>query len=440
MRAHRIAGSLENIARAIGGLLTGARTRIKGEIVATVLTSTTKAQVSGHKFLTRRVEHGLVLGDVRMISDPLGARRRASLFGLIGTAIICVGSGALAIFAPAIDPGQAEIVQVESGALLVRLPEGGGTALHPVANEASARLVVGKPEAPAKASAKVLDGERRGTPIGIPGAPAFFAGPQPAREWAAVHSDGKVTVVAGKAPAPLADDHGFLARHAGRTWVVTSAGRAELPPADSPLGRSIRRRLGMTVDTPVWDAPPGMLSAITELPPYRAVRGTVIKTGDEYWLQQENGLVPLSHTQYVIARDLGLEERTSLPRELSGVADAPRAVAELPFAPVTWQAPDKVWVRGDGKPSLGEPAPVGIAVAGKATAGIYAGPSEGAFGVDIGHGIVVVTDYGVVHRVASMDDAAALGISDAQPAPWSILALLPEGPELSKAAALSPIA
>ena len=38
---------------------------------------TTKAQVSGHKFLRRRVEHGLVLGDIRMIHDPLARRRKA---------------------------------------------------------------------------------------------------------------------------------------------------------------------------------------------------------------------------------------------------------------------------------------------------------------------------------------------------------------------------
>lgn len=40
---------------------------------------TTKAQVSGHKFLVRRLEHGLVFGDIRMIHDPLKRRRRALL-------------------------------------------------------------------------------------------------------------------------------------------------------------------------------------------------------------------------------------------------------------------------------------------------------------------------------------------------------------------------
>ena len=41
---------------------------------------TTKAQVSGHKFLLRRLEHGLVFGDIRMIHDPLKRRRRGRRF------------------------------------------------------------------------------------------------------------------------------------------------------------------------------------------------------------------------------------------------------------------------------------------------------------------------------------------------------------------------
>ena len=33
------------------------------------LLPTTKTQVSGHRFMRRRVEHGIVFGDVRMIHD-----------------------------------------------------------------------------------------------------------------------------------------------------------------------------------------------------------------------------------------------------------------------------------------------------------------------------------------------------------------------------------
>ncbi|MFC2549595.1 MAG: type VII secretion protein EccB, partial [Corynebacterium matruchotii] len=104
------------------------------------ITPTTKAQISGHKFLTRRLEHGLVLGDIRMIHDPLATRNRAHVFSLAATVLICLGALAMAIFKPAIDPGDAAIIQAESGQLYVRIDN----KLHPVANLASARLIVGE--------------------------------------------------------------------------------------------------------------------------------------------------------------------------------------------------------------------------------------------------------------------------------------------------------
>ena len=43
------------------------------------LLPTTRAQVSGHKFMRRRMEHGLIFGDIRMIHGPLASRRRATI-------------------------------------------------------------------------------------------------------------------------------------------------------------------------------------------------------------------------------------------------------------------------------------------------------------------------------------------------------------------------
>ena len=45
------------------------------------LLPTTRAQVSGHQFMRRRMEHGLIFGDIRMIHDPLARRRKAMMFG-----------------------------------------------------------------------------------------------------------------------------------------------------------------------------------------------------------------------------------------------------------------------------------------------------------------------------------------------------------------------
>jgi hypothetical protein len=50
----------------------------------------------------------------------------------------------------------------------------------------------------------------------------------------------------------------------------------------------------------------------------------------------------------------------------------------------------------------------------------------------------VIVDTGVRHRLAGEDAGPSLGLGDEPPRmPWSILSRLPEGPELSRAAALT---
>ena len=95
---------------------------------------------------------GLCSGTFDSISDPLGRRRQALYSGAATTAILSLGAGAMAVFSPAIDPGEAEIVRTESGALYVRID----AALHPVVNLASARLIVGEALTPARATDRVI--------------------------------------------------------------------------------------------------------------------------------------------------------------------------------------------------------------------------------------------------------------------------------------------
>ena len=52
------------------------------------LLPTTRAQVSGHRFMRRRVEHGLIFGDIRMIHDPLASRQRATIFSVVAVLLI----------------------------------------------------------------------------------------------------------------------------------------------------------------------------------------------------------------------------------------------------------------------------------------------------------------------------------------------------------------
>ena len=61
---------------------------------------TTKVQVSGWRFLLRRLEHALVRRDTRMFDDPLQFYGRSAMVGVIIAAMIAVGACAMALFRP----------------------------------------------------------------------------------------------------------------------------------------------------------------------------------------------------------------------------------------------------------------------------------------------------------------------------------------------------
>ena len=144
---------------------------------------TTKAQVSGHKFLRRRVEHGLVLGDIRMIHDPLARRRKALLFGGVGIAFLAVGSGMLAWLQPSPQPGDAPIVRSEQGQLFVDVND----TYHPVFNLASARIIAGQAAEAQAIGDEHLHDALLGSPVGIADAPGYLAAASetPQQRWAA---------------------------------------------------------------------------------------------------------------------------------------------------------------------------------------------------------------------------------------------------------------
>ena len=108
------------------------------------LLPTTRAQVSGHRFMRRRVEHGLIFGDIRMIHDPLASRQRATIFSVVAVLLIAAITALFAWLRPNADPGDAPILRSSSGELYVRIND----IVHPVTNLTSARLIVGAPEQP----------------------------------------------------------------------------------------------------------------------------------------------------------------------------------------------------------------------------------------------------------------------------------------------------
>ena len=233
------------------------------------LLPTTRSQVSGHRFMRRRVEHGLIYGDIRMIHDPLASRRRSAIFGLIAVVLIAGGCGLFAWLKPNPDPGSAAIMRAADGSLYVRV----GEVVHPVTNLTSARLIAGSPDEPQRVGDERLTDYPRGVPLGLTTAPAMFA-PEGSDDiaWSAcslidVSSTPTLSIHAGPVPQLLGERDAVLVSHGGDEWLVTQAGRAKLPPAADPAGRLIRRELGIDAATPRREMHGGVLGALRELPP-----------------------------------------------------------------------------------------------------------------------------------------------------------------------------
>lgn len=398
------------------------------------LLPTTRAQVSGHQFMRRRMEHGLIFGDVRMIHDPLASRRRATIFGTAAVAMIAGVMGLFAWMRPDADPGDAPIVRAADGTLYVRV----GEAAHPVTNLASARLIAGSAAEPARIGDAHLAALPRGVPVGIVAAPSMFAPEDAAPASWSVCGRDTITVIAGEAPQPMPADVAALAADASREWLVTSEGRRLLPDADNPEGRTMRRALGITPDTPRWTPPTQVISALVELPPAEipSPLPDVVDADAQSWALANGRIQPITATQREMLLDAGAKATAAARADVAQYPDAEEEL-RLPRERPTWVEPDRVCVNQDRGGAFMQEVPAGIELSGTSVATHFAGLRDGSVGVDSGHGYHVVSASGLRH---SAPDAAALdtvGANHVEQVPWEIIALLPEGAELTRDAALT---
>lgn len=397
---------------------------------------TTRAQVSGHRFLRRRVEHGLVFGDIRMIHDPLRTRTRGVIFGCVAVVLGMLGAGLFAWLNPQPDPGEADLLRADSGQLYVRIDE----RLHPVDNLTSARLIVGG-EAQAQAIGQEhLRGVDKGPPLGITPAPDLLASDAPGENdtWAVCVSPSGRQVLLGPgapAPTPLADNEAVLIDD----WLVTSHGRRLLPDAESDAGGAVRRGLGITPETPVAQAPPTLINALAEHRPVAVPEPlpVVVETETGYWAENGETIAPLSQLQAEILAHAGAESRQAEVAELGTRADA--APPPLPEIHPEFLDPAErhlCALAGGGAGVLAQ-APSGeTQLVGETELDALVGLDGGAVAVDTGHGLHVVTATGVIHDT----DAAsvqALGLPEAHRVGWELVGLLPEGPALNREEVLS---
>lgn len=413
----------------------------EGDNMARGFTPTSAAQVSGHKFVRRRVEHALVMGDTRMISDPLERRSRAAIFGLVMLLLVSAGAGLMAFIKPSIDPGQAAILESDSGALFVRL----GAQVHPVTNLASARLITGKNEDPARISDSVLLESPIGAKLGLPEAPELIAQSLPEKTWWVVcHSsrDAEIAVQVLDRPLPvLQDSQGVVMHVGGNEYVVTKEGRRLLPDPFSAEGRVLRRRLDIDASTPRWAPPPEVARLIRELPASQIPReGSVLRAGTDSWWARPEGIQPVSAVQADMMADMGMTLSSVEREDIAQRQDASPAPVHLPERIPQWVSPEVLCVDGaSGELSIkGQMA--GVQISGDSVATRFRGLQLGSVVVESGTGTRVISESGTVYLLPDDAARAALGLPEQSfDVSWEVLRLLPQGSELTAQAAQVPL-
>ena len=442
----------------------------------------TRLQVSGHRFLLRRMAHALVRGDVRMLDDPLRAQTLSMAAGCALAVLVVAGCVIFAHLRPGAATGDAPIVMDRaSGALYVRIDD----TLHPVPNLASARLVVGAPGEPRPVGRGAIAGARRGPSVGIAGAPSAIGPALSSGDatWTVCDAESATTRFVGPVEGvrPLDGGSGVLvSAGATATYLVYEGWRARVDLRE----RAVVQALGLdgVVPRPVSRA---VLEALPEAPPIAAPRiagagapgpaalpgltvGTVVRLARagtvEHYVVLAGGVQRLGDVAADLIRFTVAQPAGDIP---TVAADAVAAVPMLDAVPVG-TFPGRIravaspvlcagWstsgggrtntrlLVGDSAPSRapvvdlaqadGEGAAID-AVAVPAGRSVYVrsvpltgdGPAAGA--------LFLLDDLGVLFGIRDAEAAKSLGLpEDSVPAPWPMLSLLPRGPELSRAAA-----
>jgi type VII secretion protein EccB len=235
----------------------------------------TRHQVTGWRFIMRRIASGVALHDTRMLVDPLRTQTRAVL---VGALVLVTGLAGCFVFS-LIRPGgvagdDAILADRTTSALYVRL----GEQLHPVLNLTSARLITGRPDNPAQVKTSELDQFHRGNLIGIPGAPERMV-QNTTRDADWTVCDGVsgpavgVTMIAGavtdggERAAPLPDDKAILVANpsgpnAG-TWLLWDGRRSPIDMNDRAVTSALGLGTGPADARPIA---PGLFNAVPEAP------------------------------------------------------------------------------------------------------------------------------------------------------------------------------
>lgn len=454
---------------------------------------TTKVQVSGWRFLLRRVEHAIVRRDTRMFDDPLQFYSRAVSLGTVIAVLVCLGCTLLAYFKPlGKRGGDTLLVDRTTHQLYVVMP--GNGQLRPVYNLTSARLVLGSAATPNSVKSDELDRMPKGQPIGIPGAP--YATPVarlPKSTWTLCDRVIKPKSVAptveesvivlplttDASVGPMTPGQGVLVSHQNGDWLITDTGRHAIDLSD----RAVTSAVGIPVDaraTPIseglynalpntgpWMLPqiPGAGAPNTLGLPATLVIGSVFQTLAESGAQQyvvlSDGVAKISATTAAALRASNSHGLISPPPVEASIVSK---ISEQAFTSPLPAAPLHVLLRED-EPTLcwswqrepGDQSPKASVVVGRRLPIATASASTGIDQIDggstvftaggqyvrlqspdprYGESLYYIDPQGVRYGLPNEHTAAKLGLSAPVTAPWQVVSLLVDGPVLSKEAAL----
>lgn len=234
----------------------------------------TRHQISGWRFLIRRISNAVALRDTRMLTEPLRRQGRALVVGVALGVVLCVGAFVMSLLRPAgISGNETILADRSSNELYVRVDN----TLHPVLNLASARLIVGSPAEPKVVKSEEIDKFPLGNQLGIPNVPSRMV-QNPARDsrWLVCDAVGGphagVTVIAGDPvagpgrAAVMSDTAAVLASSDGgeSTWLIWGGKRSEIDLNNAAVASAV----GINVDTPTpRSIDRALLNLIPESPP-----------------------------------------------------------------------------------------------------------------------------------------------------------------------------
>ncbi|MGW4246202.1 type VII secretion protein EccB [Nocardia sp. NPDC004722] len=442
---------------------------------------TTRWQVSGYRFLVRRMEHALVRRDVRMLHDPMRSQSRAFTAGLILACVALAGCGVLALLRPQDKIGSNKIlIGKDTGAVYVVLDN----VVHPALNIASARLAAGDAAKPATVKESELAKKPRGQLIGIPGAPTSLNfGGGDGRTWTvcdALSNDGSRTLttsvlvgdltLADKASA-MESGKALLVQGRDHTYLVYDNERAQIDLNDRAVADALDLR-GRT-PRPISE---GLLNAIPEVLPLVAPRidnagattgyplgdhriGDVVqvRTDSKYYVVLPDGLQAVSPLTADIIRNtyrstaadtyIAQADRTGAPVSSAlEVANYPDHAPELidgkdqPVDCLSWKPlnsadtsdgskhAELTVLTGHAMPIPDRAKLVPLAQAdgnGPNVDSFYLKPGAGAYVQSTGiepdsqrhDSLFFVSDYGVRFGIKDLDSAKALGMDPAKVRP-----------------------